>query len=484
MEQFLQLFVYDADKPLLFNSGLFLMLFLVFYGLYSLLQGRPKLRIIYTLVFSLYFYYKSSGQYLWILVLSTMIDYFLGKAIHQSQTEVKRKIFLVLSLCSNLGLLGYFKYTNFLIESFNQLSGTKLGFQEIFLPVGISFYTFQTLSYSIDIYRKQIEPCNNIFDFAFFVSFFPQLVAGPIVRASEFIPQIKNKLALTESDLNRAFVLISGGLVKKAVISDYISVNFVDRVFDNPLLYSSFENLMAVYGYTIQIYCDFSGYSDMAIGLALLCGFKLPDNFNLPYKAASITDFWRRWHISLSTWLRDYLYISMGGNRVNKSRTYLHLMLTMLIGGLWHGASWKFVIWGGLHGLALAIEKRFSLHQSKNPSIVKTLFKQLLVFHFVAFCWIFFRAENFSAAAHVMGKIFSFNQFSINPAVFEVYRNAFFMVLFGYLLHFMPSRMRQRLELQFEKMSITLKAVFFALVIWTVFQLSNADVQPFIYFDF
>jgi D-alanyl-lipoteichoic acid acyltransferase DltB (MBOAT superfamily) len=484
VEQFLQLFVYDADKPLLFNSGLFLMLFLVFYGLYLLLQGQPKLRIIYTLVFSLYFYYKSSGQYLWILVLSTLIDFFLGNAIHQSQTEIRRKFFLVCSLCGNLGLLGYFKYTNFLIDSFNQLSGTQVGLQEIFLPVGISFYTFQTLSYSIDIYRRQIEPCKNIFDFAFFVSFFPQLVAGPIVRASEFIPQIKNKLDLTESDLNRAFILISGGLVKKAVISDYISVNFVDRVFDNPLLYSSFENLMAVYGYTIQIYCDFSGYSDMAIGLALLCGFKLTDNFNLPYQAMSITDFWRRWHISLSTWLRDYLYISMGGNRVNKWRTYLHLMLTMLIGGLWHGASWKFVVWGGLHGLALVIEKRFSLHQTKNPSTIKRLFRQLLVFHFVAFCWIFFRAENFSLASQIIKKTISVQEFTINPAVFEAYRGAFMMILFGYLLHFLPSHYRQKTESQLSKMSIIPKSIMFALVIWTVFQLSNADVQPFIYFDF
>jgi len=359
---------YDPGKPMLFNSKVFLIWFLAFYGGYLLLKRQTNWRLIYTLGFSLFFYYKSSGLYFVLLILSTLIDFTLGHYIHNASSQGKRRAYLILSLGANLGLLAYFKYTNFLIGSFNSVVGTNFAFQSIFLPVGISFFTFQTLSYSIDVYRGKLIPLteevsdlksffSRLLDFSFFVSFFPQLVAGPIVRAADFIPQIRQPLQLSESNLGRALLLICGGLFKKAVISDYISINFVDRVFENPALYSGFENLMAAYGYAIQIYCDFSGYSDMAIGLALIMGLRLPENFRLPYQSDSIRDFWRRWHISLSTWLRDYLYISLGGNRKGGLRTYVNLMLTMLLGGLWHGASWVFVIWGGLHGLALAIDR-------------------------------------------------------------------------------------------------------------------------------
>lgn len=360
--------VYDPGKPMLFNSKVFLIWFLAFYGGYLLLKRQANWRLVYTLGFSLFFYYKSSGIYFVLLILSTLIDFTLGHYIHNASSKSKRRGYLILSLVANLGLLAYFKYTNFLIGSFNNVVGTNFAFQSIFLPVGISFFTFQTLSYSIDVYRGKLTPLteevtdvksffSRLLDFSFFVSFFPQLVAGPIVRAADFIPQIRKPLQLSEANLGRALMLICGGLFKKAVISDYISINFVDRVFENPALYSGFENLMAAYGYAIQIYCDFSGYSDMAIGLALIMGLRLPENFRLPYQSDSIRDFWRRWHISLSTWLRDYLYISLGGNRRGGLRTYVNLMLTMLLGGLWHGASWVFVIWGGLHGLALAIDR-------------------------------------------------------------------------------------------------------------------------------
>ena len=277
----------------------------------------------------------------------------------------------------NLGLLSYFKYSYFLTGFFNSLFGTtyqpvdylahwtnyltgsNLEIAHIILPVGISFYTFQSISYSVDIYRGLIKPVNRFLDFAFFVSFFPQLVAGPIVRATEFVPQIYKPYNLTRPEFNRAIFLILGGLIKKILISDYISSNFVDRVFASPGSYTGFENLMSVYGYTIQIYCDFSGYTDIAIGVALLLGFRLSINFDAPYISQNITEFWRRWHISLSTWLRDYLYISLGGNRKGKVRQYVNLFITMLLGGLWHGAHIKFLIWGALHGVALAIHKLY-----------------------------------------------------------------------------------------------------------------------------
>lgn len=364
-------FIYDPKRPLIFSSAQFFVVFLLFYAIYISLKNKTILRTLYTLAFSVFFYYKSSGIYLLLLVLSTVVDFVLGHYIYNASTRARQRFFLVLSIMANLGLLFYFKYTNFFIDSINILTGSGFELMDIFLPAGISFYTFQTMSYSIDVYRRELEPLTEkvkdvksflvqFMDFGFFVSFFPQLVAGPIVRAADFLPQINRRLGLSHADMGRALLLICGGLFKKAVISDYISVNFVDRVFENPGLYSGLENLMAVYGYAFQIYCDFSGYSDMAIGLALLMGFHLNENFHTPYQSTSIQEFWRRWHISLSTWLRDYLYIALGGNRKGKLRTYVNLMITMLLGGLWHGASWVFIVWGGLHGLALAIDRFLS----------------------------------------------------------------------------------------------------------------------------
>ncbi len=364
----LSLLDYDARRPLLFNSADFFLLFTLFFAIYLVLINRANLRIVFTLGFSLYFYYLSSGFFFFLLVFSTIVDFILGHFIYHASTKTKSRFFLALSIAINLGLLGYFKYTNFFIGLANDFTGLDLSFKKIFLPVGISFYTFQTMSYSIDVFRRKLVPLteyitdirsffHRLNDFAFFVTFFPQLVAGPIVRAADFIPQIRKKPVLNKAQLGQAVLLISGGLFKKAVISDYISVNFVDRVFEAPALYSGVENLMAVYGYAIQIYCDFSGYSDMAIGLGLLLGFQLPENFRKPYQAHSIRNFWQRWHISLSTWLRDYLYIPLGGNKKGKGRSYVNLMITMLLGGLWHGAGLVFIIWGGLHGFALAADR-------------------------------------------------------------------------------------------------------------------------------
>ena len=351
------LLAYDSHQPMIFSSGIFLFLFLAFSFVYMLLQKRVTARLLFVTLFSYYFYYKSSGIYFFLLGIVTVSDFFLAHRMQQTETHWKRKMLVVISLCINLGLLCYFKYTNFFYQMLCPLWNGSFQPLDIFLPVGISFFTFQSLSYTIDVYRKDLKPLDNLLDYAFYVSFFPQLVAGPIVRARDFIPQIRRPLLVTNEMFGQGVFFIVSGLFKKAVISDYISVNFVERIFDNPSLYSGLENLFGVYGYALQIYCDFSGYSDMAIGIALLLGFRFPINFNSPYKSDSVTDFWHRWHISLSTWLRDYLYISLGGNRKGKLRTYINLVLTMLLGGLWHGASWNFVVWGGLHGVALALHK-------------------------------------------------------------------------------------------------------------------------------
>ena len=369
--EILQALIYDPARPMLFNSVPFLLLFVLFYGGYLLFLRQANARIFYLLAFSCFFYYKSSGGYLVLLLLTTGINFALGHIIFTATQRRWRLLGLWASIICSLGILAYFKYFLFFLNTLSLVLQTDFDALDILLPVGISFYTFQTLSYTIDIYRKQIEPLSAgarswhewgraFMDFSFYVSFFPQLVAGPIVRASEFLPQIRRPLSLTREASAQAFLLIMGGLFKKAVISDYLKVNFVDRVFDAPLMYSGLENLLAAYGYALQIYCDFSGYSDMAIGLALLLGFRLPENFRNPYAASSIAEFWRRWHISLSSWLRDYLYIPLGGNRLGRWRTYVNLMVTMLLGGLWHGANWVYVLWGALHGTGLALERIFA----------------------------------------------------------------------------------------------------------------------------
>jgi len=349
LRDFSDYLIYEENRPLIFTQAVFWIFFGGLILIYQFIYRYNNIRNLFLMLFSMYFYYLSSGYYFTLLIFSTFVDYYLGKAIYEAAAPKKKKLYVTLSVLTNLGVLGYFKYAYFFTDTFNTLAGTtwettnylalllnslfnfSIDISRIFLPVGISFYTFQTISYSVDIYRNRLKPVNSLLDFAFYVSFFPQLVAGPIVRATDFVPQIYKKYTLSNEDFGRGIFLIISGLIKKIFISDYISVNFVDRVFGNPEGFTGFENLMAVYGYSLQIYCDFSGYTDIAIGIALLLGFRLPLNFNSPYKAINITDFWRRWHISLSSWLRDYLYISMGGNRKGQSRTYLHLMITMLL---------------------------------------------------------------------------------------------------------------------------------------------------------
>jgi alginate O-acetyltransferase complex protein AlgI len=473
------LFIYQPGQPLLFSSGAFFVLFLAFYGVYVLVQNQIMLRMAWVLLFSMFFYYKASGAYLLVLLASIVLDYFAAIQIFNQKSRNRRRAWLLLSLCGNLGILFYFKYTNFLLSSFYHLWGRDFTALDIVLPVGVSFFTFQSLSYTVDIYRKELKPADTLLDYAFFATFFPQLVAGPIVRARHFLPQIRSRLRLSPEAFGRAWFLILAGLFKKAIISDYISSNFVDRIFDNPGLYSGLENLMASYGYALQIYCDFSGYSDMAIGLALLMGFELPPNFNSPYQAISLTDFWRRWHISLSSWLRDYLYIPLGGNRKGKVRTYLNLMLTMLLGGLWHGASWKFVAWGGLHGVGLAVEKALDI-KSESFKFLRRLF----VFHLVCLGWIYFRAADFNTGSMVLERIFSGVEISHIGELVAAYPGVFALMLLGFVLHFTPKSMDAWVQASLTKASPLLKAFILAALVWFVMQIKSAAIQPFIYFQF
>lgn len=479
---------YDPQAPMIFSSGVFLWLFAAFVAIYLLLQHKTTARLLFVTAFSYYFYYKSSGTYFFLLAIVTVCDFLIAHYIYKVSVQWKRKLLVTLSLCIDLGLLCYFKYTNFFGSVIASVTGGTFTPLDIFLPVGISFFTFQSLSYTIDVYRRQIVPLTNLLDYAFYVSFFPQLVAGPIVRARDFIPQIRRPLFVSREMFGRAIFLIAGGLFKKAVISDYISVNFVDRVFDAPTLYSGVENLMAVYGYALQIYCDFSGYSDMAIGIALLLGFQFNINFNSPYKSASVTEFWRRWHISLSSWLRDYLYISLGGNRKGKIRQYVNLIITMFLGGLWHGAAWNFVFWGLLHGVALACHKFFRSIMGRDKTYQSTGFRRfmaiLLTFHFVCLCWIFFRSSSFSTALDVFTQIGTNFHAAVFTQLLAGYKGVFFLMLLGYLLHFMPDKLEAGATRLVIRMPLLLQALLIVTIIYIVIQVKTAGIQPFIYFQF
>lgn len=503
LSQLKSILTYDPQSPMIFSSGLFLILFVLFFSVYALLNRTSLLRIVYVVLFSLYFYYKSSGLFVLLLVGTATSDYIIGRYMAATESLKVRKRFLLLSLCINLSLLGFFKYFNFLGELLilllqsiglwtgsSALSETTWNAWDIFLPVGISFYTFQTMSYIIDLYRGRIEPLKRWVDYLFYVSFFPQLVAGPIVRAKDFIPQIRKRVVVTPDEFGRAIFLIICGLVKKVVISDYISLNFVDRIFDAPELYTGFENLMGLYGYSLQIYCDFSGYSDMAIGIALLMGFRFPLNFFYPYQSATITEFWRRWHISLSSWLKDYLYIPLGGNRKGRLRTYVNLILTMLIGGLWHGAALRFILWGGIHGLALALHKGamqlFPRIKADGRDMKKgwRLLGVLFTFHIVAFSWLFFRAEDMQTVATILDRIAHHFHPELIGQVIAGYANVFILMLVGYVLHFVPFRRYHRMQRHISRSPLILKVAYILILIYVIFQIKSADVQPFIYFQF
>lgn len=479
----LHLFVYDPDAKLLFNSGFFIFSFLGFMAVYRLLLPHQRLRILWVTLFSLYFYYKCAGIYWLLHVVIVVVDYHLARWMEDAATRREKTGLLVVSLVLNLGMLVFFKY-NIYSELWSELSGAPFDPTKVFLPVGISFFTFQSLSYTIDVYRGQLKSLDNILDYAFFVTFFPQMVAGPIVRAADFLPQIYKAPHVTREDFGRGIFLIGTGLFKKAVISDYISANFVDRVFDSPLQYTGMENLFAVYGYAMQIYCDFSGYSDMAIGIALLIGFSFPINFDSPYQSRSVTEFWHRWHISLSRWLRDYLYIPLGGNRKGRVRTYVNLMLTMLLGGLWHGAALRYIIWGGLHGMALMVERLFKEKIPTAPGLVRRLLGGFFTFHFICFCWIFFRAQGMENVQNMLSQIVYNFEPQYLTAFLDGYSGVLFWLSLGFSLHFMPADWESWAQRQVVKAPLIGKVIFLFLIIVLVMQIKSAEVQPFIYFQF
>ncbi len=607
------IFAFEANSPLMFTQFYFWAFFAIVYALFSLVGNKCLMRNSFLFFVSLFFYYKASGLFVGLLGFVIVTSYGLTLWMERLKHLTWKRVVLTVSVGIDLMLLAYMKYAYFFADVFGSVTGVDVEVWNVFaaagnsvmgdghftvdkivLPVGISFFTFQVISYTVDVYRGRIEAVRNVLDYGFYVSFFPQLVAGPIVRATEFIPQMYRKFHLGRRHFGLAVFWILNGLAKKLVLSDYLAVNFVDRVFEHPTLFTGFENLAALLGYSLQVYADFSGYTDIAIGVAMLMGFHLPKNFNSPYKATNAGDFWRRWHISLSSWLRDYLYIPLGGNRNASFGTYfwlgfialivlilsgswwatgavvlvaliltlvawgyegqrmkiitdLNAFVTMLIGGLWHGASWNFMLWGGLNGLGIIVYKQWArmrwvwrmvvvsavtggvvaLSMTTEYAIWNILSVWMLAillasgvrygylrlcngrgfgwlgsawgvlqtFMFVSFTRLFFRAGSnldpaeanetaWRTATSMIAQIGGRWQWELIPAIAREYWVVFVIIAVGMMIHWLPTQFKRWYRLNFAMLPVPVMAAVVVLVVFVVYQFVSADLQSFIYFQF
>lgn len=607
------IFSFNEQYPLLFTQFNFWAFFAIVFAFFSLFHSKRLLRNGFLFFASVFFYYKTSGLFVLILIFDMLVDYQLGIFMDHSKRQGARKTLMIFGVVINLLVLFYFKYAYFFTDAYNTIVGSKyevinwlaqwtndltgkdyFDASKILLPVGISFYTFQNISYLVDVYKRKIKHVSNILDFGFYVTFFPQLVAGPIVRADQFVPQLYTKFFLSRRQFGIAVFWILNGLAKKLIMSDYLAVNFVDRVFNNPSLYTAFENLSALFIYSLQVYADFSGYTDIAIGVAMLMGFYLPKNFNSPYKADSPSNFWKRWHISLSKWLQDYLYIPLGGNRNATFGTYfcilfiagviimltksavvasiiialaviltiisivskkarlkistnINMMNTMLLGGLWHGASWNFMIWGGLNGvgiLGFKVWRHFkqwlrslvsgcifgifltcnilwpspilmiftvwsgvffggtfirclysAIFPNKDVAWLNNTWNIFMTFVFISFTRLFFRSGSnldpaianetaWNTAKAMVNSIGGQWNLQAIPEILSNYWPVFTLFIIGMIIHWLPERWKRWYRVNFALLPIWAIGLITVVVIFVLYQFVTADLQPFIYFQF
>lgn len=478
---------------MLFNSFTFVIFFPIVL-IISRSIGSWTYRKFFLLIASYAFYAAWNPPFVVLLWISTIVDWFAARLIEKYSSTFSRRFYLSISLLVNLGMLGYFKYGGFLLDNFISFVHT-VGIDyhpakpSIILPVGISFYTFQTLSYTFDVFKRKMKPWHSFLDYALYVTFFPQLVAGPIVRAVDFLPQCEEPKKSSDKQLGWGLTLLTIGLFNKVVIADAFMAPIVEKVYDSPEMVGFFQAWAGTLGFATQIFCDFAGYSTCAIGIAMALGFVLPDNFRFPYAAVGFSDFWRRWHISLSSWLRDYLYISLGGNRKGGVRTYINLIVTMLLGGLWHGASWMFVIWGGLHGLYLILERLvkhwdFAQHSIwSNPFVRFCL--SLLTFFLVCITWVFFRAKEFSRALAITLSMLGVHSSSFKSELWLPGNMYIFVAgcTLGMLFihHFLRNRTVEDL---FGEMPWWVKSVVVSALAYCVLISFTGEDRAFIYFQF
>lgn len=488
-EKLLNLLKFDSYNPLLFNTGLFLILFILFIAVYQLLRKHRVAKLLFVILFSLYFYYKSSAEYCFILLGVCISDFVLGIALERSEKTVLRKSIVALNVILNVGMLVVFKYFNLLYETIADFADKPFDPLDIVLPAGISFFTFRSISYIVDIYRGDIKACHDFLSYTFYLTFFPPLLAGPVVRAKDMLPQVEANRMASKAMTSEGLFLIMCGLIKKVIVADFISQNFVERVFDNPALYSGFENMMGMYGFIIQLYCDFSGYTDMAIGIALLLGYRFLDNFRAPFKSQNPTEFWRRWHISLSMWLRDYLYIPLGGNRCSKTRHHINLMSTMVIGGLWHGASWMFLIWGGLQGAFLVGHKSIKgmlprVKAENRRRWWRVAANVFITFNLIAISFVFFKARSMEVVGDMFHQMLFDFHLSVAPQFISGYLMIVLIMVATLLVHFSPKRWSRKLRKAYGATPLFVQAIILAIVILVIIQVRQSDIMPFIYLQY
>jgi D-alanyl-lipoteichoic acid acyltransferase DltB (MBOAT superfamily) len=490
---------------MLFNSALYGAFLLGTFTVFWLLRARRLARALFLVVASYSFYFYGTwdaateehvpfGPLGWsvlclgVIFVGSTLDYWIGHALARTESPRRRKALLLVSITYYLGVLAIFKYCNFAVDSVRSLlvalgvcpEAVRTFHLGVVLPFGISFFTFETMSYTIDVYRRQIEPARRYLDYLLFVAFFPHLVAGPIVRPRQMLPQLAATPSVDSDTQARGLWLIATGLCKKIAIGDTLSVNIVGRAFGNPERFSSVELVVAIYAYAIQIYCDFSGYTDVAIGSALLFGYRLPENFNAPYLARNLQEFWHRWHISLSSWLRDYLYVPLGGSRKGPLRTYVNLMITMLLGGLWHGASWNFVIWGGLHGAGLAVTRMWQrARPSGQENALARVLTTFLTIQFVCLAWVFFRAPSFAHATLMLGRIAR-----ATTGIANVSPRVALVLAAGMLLHGAPIGWSDRLRERFVRTPAIAQGVLLAIAAYALHLAAGAKAEPFVYGQF
>jgi alginate O-acetyltransferase complex protein AlgI len=546
-------FLHGGEFALGFTQLDFWIFFLAVMIIFSMVQKSTLMKTFFLTAVSLFFYFKTSGASVIILFFSILLNYFSGKVIHSLIENWKKKTVLIGAVTINLLILAYLKYAYFFTESFNEMFHTKYealnyfahwtsGFtgqgslvDKIIIPAGVSFFTFQSISYIVDIYRKEVAPVRNFFEYSFFITFFPHILLGPIARAKDFIPQISKPYHLDRSSFSWAVFQIMKGLVKKLVLADYIATHFVDKIIDSPESYPGFLGIIAMWAYSLQIYADFSGYTDIATGVARLMGFELYQNFNSPYKANSVGDFWRRWHRSLGNWLKTYLYIPLGGNKTGGVGTYassiiififlifitqwydliyifliisavyligiyffegfkrlvhrdLNLLITMIVGGLWHGASQNFVMWGAMNGVALVVYnywKKISPYENSTHRI-SHFWKIFITFNFITFTRIWFIMEDNAAPFEFLSNIW--NQFNLNMETFGkaliTYQTVFILLIAGYITHWLPNRWKDNFLNLFTRTPLFLQMISIATAVFFIYQAVSEESKGFVYFQF
>ncbi|GIV43408.1 MAG: alginate O-acetyltransferase [Bacteroidia bacterium] len=484
-------FTYSTEYLPTFTSGIFAFFFVIFYLIWSISQQKIAIRNAVLLVFSLYIYYKLANEYVIVLIFYALIDYFIGLQIYKEKKESLKKLLLYTSVLLNLSILFFFKYLGFAFQTWNVWTGQEIFIPQIIAPLGISFWIFRSLSYVLDVYNEIIDkPTTNYFHYLLYLSYFPTILAGPIARAEPFLEQIKKNTQIDDRTMSLGYWLIITGLIKKIVLSDPLGANFVQRIFENPGFYTGLESLLAAFTYGFYLYYDFSGYTDMAIGMSLLIGIQIPQNFHEPFKAQSITEFWRRWHITLFQWFNDYVFtpLNFSLRRWGKSAAIFSMMITFLLSGIWHGANFTFIVWGLLHGIAISYEIATQEFRKRLKNLwgnpFHTVFSIGITYTFLTFTFFFFNAPSLESTFKMFDRILNDFHIELFPKWYKEYQLVAHVLLAGIILHYLPTSWKKFFENQFLFLHWTLKIWLIVIAVILVYQFKTLGSIPFVYLQF